>query len=287
MDKTIGNPLSFVAKAFKRGSLYVGDGVNEIKNADVQPIEIRDIQVADLKVALRKGFDDFTTMRTDVMFIALIYPIIGLILAWFVVNQNLLHLLFPIIAGFALLGPVFAVGLYEMSRRREEGLETGWNNAFDVVKSPAFTPIVILGGYLFAIFLAWNLTAFVLYGLTMGPASPVSASSFLVDVFTTSAGWAMLIVGLAIGFVFAAVVLATSVVSFPLLLDRHVGLPMAVVTSFKVTKRNPTTVALWGVIVVGMLGLGVATLFVGLILVLPILGHATWHLYRQAVVHSE
>lgn len=287
MDKTIGNPLSFVAKAFKRGSHYVGDGVNEIKNEDVKPIEIRDIQVADLKVALRKGFDDFTLMRTDVMFIALIYPIIGLILAWFVVNQDLLHLLFPIIAGFALLGPVFAVGLYEMSRRREEGLESGWNNAFDVVKSPAFTPIVILGGYLFVIFLAWNLTAFVLYGLTMGPASPASASSFLVDVFTTSAGWVMLIVGLAVGLVFAAVVLATSVVSFPLLLDRHVGLPMAVVTSFKVTKRNPTTVALWGLIVVGLLGLGVATLFVGLILVLPILGHATWHLYRQAVVHSE
>ena len=287
MVNTIGNPLSFIAGVFRRGSHYVGDGVMELRNADETPIEIRDLQVSDLKVALGKGYDDFTAMRTDVMFIALVYPVIGLLLMWFVVNQELLPLLFPMVSGFALLGPIFAVGLYEMSRRREAGLDSGWSHAFGVAGSPSFIPIVILGGYLFATFFVWMLMAFGLYGLTLGPAAPTSTSGFLADVFTTTAGWVMLILGLVIGFVFAVAVLAVSVVSFPRLLDRQVGLPKAVITSVRVTKRNPIAITLWGAIVVGLLAVGVVTLFVGLIFVLPVLGHATWHLYRQAVVQPE
>lgn len=284
MVKTIGNPLSFVAGVFGSGSNYVSDGVKELGEADEAPVEIRTLDVSDLKEALRKGYDDFTTMRTDVMFIVLIYPVIGVLLAWFAVNRELLPMLFPLISGFALLGPVFAVGLYEMSRRREAGLDAGWSHAFGVASSPSFVPIVVLGGYLFAVFFLWMAVAFGLYRLTLGPTPPASAAAFVADVFTTSAGWVMLTAGTAIGFVFAAAVLAISVVSFPMLLDRHVGLSKAVVTSVKVMTQNPVAVALWGAIVVVMLGLGVLTLFVGLIFVLPVLGHATWHLYRQAVV---
>lgn len=284
MVKTIGNPLSFIAGTLRRGSHYVSDGVSELTDHDEAPIEIRALQVSDLKTALRKGYDDFSAMRTDVMFIAIIYPVIGLLLAWFALNRELLPMLFPMVSGFALLGPVFAVGLYEMSRRREAGQETDWSHAFGVASSPSFVPILVLGGYLFATFFVWMAFAFGLYRLTLGPTPPDSAMTFVTDVFTTSSGWVMLAAGTAIGFVFAVAVLAVSVVSFPILLDRHLGLSKAVITSVEVTKKSPVAVALWGAIVVGMLGVGVVTLFVGLIFVLPILGHATWHLYRQAIV---
>lgn len=284
MAKTIGNPLSWAAHVFGRGSRYVESGTREISAHDSAPIEIRTLRVSDLKVALTKGVEDFAAFRTDVIFIVLIYPVIGLLLTWFAFHRDLLPLVFPLVAGFALLGPFAAVGLYEMSRRRERGLKTGWWDAFGVIESPSFVPILILGGYLLAVFAVWMFAAYVIYGLTLGPEPPVSASAFVRDVFTTSAGWTMLIAGAAVGFIFAALVLAFTFVSFPLLLDRHVGVPKAVITSVDIALKNPVAVAAWGAIVAVLLALGIVTMFVGLIVVLPVLGHATWHLYRLAVV---
>lgn len=284
MVNTIGNPLTYVASVFGRGAHHLGDGVAELGSNDTAPIDIRHLTLADLRIALRKGAEDFAAMRTDVMFIVLVYPVIGLLLVWVAVNRALLPLVFPMISGFALLGPIFAVGLYEMSRRREAGKKVTWADGFGVLASPSFIPILVLGFYLAAIFVLWMVIALGLHGITLGPDAPESAGAFLREIFQTGPGWVMLIAGVGIGFVFAAVVLAISVVSFPLLLDRNVGLPRAVVTSVRVTRQNPVIISLWGLIVVGLLGLGVITFFVGLIFVLPILGHATWHLYRRAVV---
>lgn len=284
MVRTIGNPLSFVAQLFERGGEQVGHAAQDLRGDDLAPIDIRTITVDDLRHSLRKGAEDFAAMRTDVIFIVVIYPIIGVLLAWFAFNRDLLPLLFPMVAGFALLGPAAAVGLYEMSRRRERGEDASWRDAFMVVNSPSFVQIVVMGGYLFAVFILWMVVAFALYTLTLGPEPPSSIGGFIGDIFTTAAGWAMLVFGVALGFVLAALVLTISVVSFPLLLDRHVGIPKAVLTSIRVARANPVTVATWGAIVAGALVLGIATFFVGLIFVLPILGHATWHLYRAAVV---
>jgi uncharacterized membrane protein len=119
--------------------------------------------------------------------------------------------------------------------------------------------------------------------LTLGPEPPASVAAFFSDVFTTGAGWTMIAVGVGVGFLFAVLVLAISVVSFPLLLDRDVGLPTAVITSVRAVAANPETMAIWGLIVAAGLVIGSIPFFLGLAIVLPVLGHATWHLYRRIV----
>jgi uncharacterized membrane protein len=136
---------------------------------------------------------------------------------------------------------------------------------------------------LLAIFLLWLAAAYAIYLVTLGPEPPTGVGSFVRDVFMTAAGWALIVVGVAVGFLFALLVLTISVVSFPLLLDRDVGLYAAVATSIRAVAANPGPMAVWGLIVAGGLVLGSIPVFLGLIIVMPVLGHATWHLYRKVV----
>jgi uncharacterized membrane protein len=247
------------------------------------PPAVRRISVGDLKDVLAKGLDDTGAYRTDVFFLCLVYPVIGLILIGLTFHQQLLPLAFPIAAGFALVGPVAAVGLYEMSRRREQGLDTTWSDAFGVVGSRAFGAIAVLGLILVAVFLAWLVVAYAIYQATLGPEAPASLQAFVRDVFTTNAGWTMIIVGIGVGFLFAVLVLAISVVSFPLLLDQEVGVARAISTSVRAVAMNPLPMAVWGMIVAGGLVIGSLPFLLGLVIVMPVLGHGTWHLYRKVV----
>ena len=244
------------------------------------------IKAADLRDVLVRGLGDFGAYRTDVIFLCLIYPVVGIVLARLTFGYEMLPLLFPLASGFALVGPVAAVGLYEISRRREQGIRITWVDAFGVVQSPGFGAILVLGLILVTIFLLWLLAANVIYQLTLGPEPPVSIAAFARDVFTTSAGWAMIVIGVSVGFLFALLVLAISVVSFPLLLDQDVGLYTAVRTSIRAVAANPGPMAVWGLIVAGGLVIGSIPAFLGLIIVMPVLGHATWHLYRKVVEPS-
>jgi uncharacterized membrane protein len=236
------------------------------------------------RYALARGVDDFAAFRGDVVFLVLIYPLAGLVLARLIFGYDLLPLLFPLASGFALIGPIAAVGLYEMSRRREFGAETGWADAFAVFQAPAIGSIVLFGLLLLAIFAIWVGVAVAIYDLTLGPAPPASVAAFVRDVFTTAPGWTMIGVGVGIGFLFAVGVLAISVVSVPLMLDRDVGLFAAIGASLRAVRTNPGPMAVWGLIVAAGLVVGTVPLFLGLIFVMPILGHATWHLYRRVVV---
>lgn len=244
---------------------------------------VRTIRPADLKDVLAEGFNDFWEMPSHVAFLCVIYPILGVVLAGLTFSYNILPLLYPLAAGFALVGPLAAIGLYELSRRREQGLPTDWKYAFAVLSSPAITSIATLGLILLVIFLAWLITAQALYEWLYGYRPLESLPEFIGEALTTSRGWMLIILGNAIGFLFAAVVLAISVVSFPLLLDQDVGVPCAVQTSVRAVLKNPLTMALWGLIVAGLLTLGIGIVLVGLVIVLPILGHSTWHLYRRVV----
>jgi uncharacterized membrane protein len=241
------------------------------------------IEPSDLRRALAAGLGDFAASRTDVLFLCLIYPIAGLILVRLAFGYEMLPLLFPLASGFALIGPLAAIGLYEMSRRREQGLEVGWLDAFGVVRAPAFGAIVLLGLLLVAIFLLWLAAAFGLYLVTLGPKPPTSIAEFATCVLMTKAGWTLIGAGIFIGFLFAVLVLSIGVVSFPLLLDRDSGLDTAIVTSVRAVLANPGPMALWGLIVAGGLVLGTIPCLLGLIIVMPVLGHATWHLYRRVV----
>ncbi|KQV31335.1 DUF2189 domain-containing protein [Rhizobium sp. Root1204] len=246
--------------------------------------EIRRIGVSDVFDALRLGWQDFNAKPSHYVFLCLIYPIAGVVLATWSSGVNMLPLLYPLASGFALLGPVAAIGLYEISRRREIGMDTSWRHAFDVRRSPALPSILALAFMLLVLFVVWLMVAQSLYTQLFGDVPASSLSALYNQIVGTDQGWSLVLIGNAVGFVFAVIVLSTVVVSFPLLLDRDVGVVAAVETSVRVTLANPVPVAVWGLIVAAGLVIGSIPVFVGLAVIMPILGHATWHLYRKLVV---
>jgi uncharacterized membrane protein len=245
---------------------------------------VRSISLSDLKDVLAAGLDDFRAMPTHVIFLCLIYPVIGLLIGRATIGYDIVPLLYPLAAGFALIGPFAGIGLYELSRRREQALDTSWKHAFDVVHSPSFAPIMALGLLLLAIFGVWIAVADGIYVANFGERHPVDPAAFVRNVLTTPQGFNLIVVGNAVGFAFAVLAFALSAVSFPLLLDRNVGLSAAIITSVHAVFKNPVTMAAWGLIVAAGLVIGSLPFFLGLAIVMPVLGHATWHLYRKVVV---
>jgi uncharacterized membrane protein len=285
---TIRNPVEWGVGQFRHtitGSGAVNRGILPTEEVARLPLPVvRRIEAADLKDVLARGARDFGANRTDVIFLCVFYPVIGLLMVSLAGEHKLLPILFPLASGFALLGPFAGVGLNEMSRRRELGIGAGWTDAFGILRSPALGAILLLGLLLTGIFIFWQLTAYAIYEFTLGPQLPVSISSFVHDVFMTHAGRSLILLGVSIGFVFAVVVLLISSVAFPLLLDRDVGVEVAVRTSVRAALVNPVPMALWGMIIVVGLVIGSIPFFIGLVVALPVLGHSTWHLYRKMVV---
>ncbi|APH73588.1 DUF2189 domain-containing protein [Aquibium oceanicum] len=249
-------------------------------------LDVRSITSRDVFNALARGLEDFRQKPSHYAFLGLIYPIMGFVLITWSSGGNAVELIYPLITGFTLLGPLAAIGLYEISRRRELGLDTSWRHALDVRFSPAMPAILAVALFLLALFLAWVLMAQGIYSSLYGDASPETLGGFVGDVFSTGRGWTLILVGNAVGLVFALVVLLT-VIAFPLLLDRDVGAYAAIETSARAVLSNPGPMLLWGLIVAAGLAIGSLPLLAGLIVVVPILGHATWHLYRKLVDAPE
>jgi uncharacterized membrane protein len=280
----IRTPPGWGAHALSQAYQSIATTSQERLHASSIAPEVRRIGLADLRWALTRGMEDFGETRTDVIALCIVYPLIGLLLARLASGYDLLPLVFPLASGFALLGPLAAVGLNEMSRRRELGEQTGWSDGFHLFRSPSIGPILLLGGVLLMMFIAWLVVSNFVYNLTLGPQPPESLTRFVHDVFFTRAGWTMAIIGVGSGFVFAVIALTISAVSFPMLLDRNVSLETAVRTSAMAVWLNPLTMAVWGLIIAGSLVIGSIPALLGLIVVMPVLGHATWHLYRRLVV---
>ncbi len=242
-----------------------------------------EITNADLKDALIKGLADFNAMPTHLPFLCLIYPVVTFFIIRYYGNYDMLPMVFPLLAGYTLAGPLVAIGMYELSRRRETGADISRWHAFDVIRSPQIGSIAGLALVLMAFYFAWLGAAWAIYEEIIGGITPESVGAFAELVFTTSQGLKLVVIGCAVGLVFSIVVLAISVTSFPMLLDRDVGIVNAIHTSVTVVFTNPVTMAVWGLIVATTLLLGALPFFVGLAVVLPVLGHATWHLYRKAL----
>jgi uncharacterized membrane protein len=248
---------------------------------------VRSIGLSDLKEAVAKGIDDFNAMPTHAVFLGIIYAVLGLILFRLAFGYDVLPLVYPILAGFILLGPFAAIALYEVSRRREQGLDVSVGHLFEVFRSPSIGAITRLGLVLMAIFVVWLLAAQTMYAQIMGATEPASLGEFSRQILTTPAGRQLILVGNTVGFVFALLVLVISVVSFPMLVDRKVSAGTAVRTSVRAVAANPLTMAMWGLFVAVALVIGSLPLFFGLAVVFPVLGHATWHLYRRTVSVDE
>ena len=249
----------------------------------LRDVPVSTITANDLTQSLRDGVNDFLAKRGDLVFIGLLYPLIGIVAGIAATGGSILPLLFPMLAGLSLLGPLVSTGFYQLAKRREQGLESNWWHFFDVFKSPSREGIVLVGIMLMAIFGAWLVSAGLIYAVFFGTKAPATIGVLLTEAFTTPRGWAMILIGNAVGAIFALIVLATSVVSLPMLIDKDIDAATAVRTSLKAFAANRTLLIRWGVRVAVWLVVGAIPILLGLAAVLPILGYATWHLYTRLV----
>lgn len=246
-------------------------------------IPVRTITNEDLKWSLRQGLNDFQAMRGDLVFAGLIYTVIGIAAAVMTTNMALMPFFFPVVAGVGLFGPVAAVGFYELARRREDGLESGWRHFLDVRRRPSIDDMGIVAGLLLTLFFVWLLVAGLLYLMLFGWATPDSVGGFISMIFTTVNGWLLIIAGAVVGAIFGWFVLAFSVASLPMLVDCDVSAAEAVSASWRAAHANKPEMVRWGLTVLVLLVLGSIPVFVGLAFVLPWLGYSTWHLYTRLV----
>jgi uncharacterized membrane protein len=252
------------------------------EDEDAQPV-VHPIGPADLRDALSKGLADFNAMPTHLIFLCVIYPLVTLVFARIYAGYDVLPLVFPLIAGYTMIGPLVATGMYELSRRRERGLDIARGHAFEIIRLPSLGSIARLSALLMTFYFLWLAIAWGLYEQTFGGAVPESILAFALDILTTPAGWTLIIVGCGAGFIIATVAFTLSVVSFPMLVDRDVSVVMAIQTSIRAVAASPITMGMWAFIVASSLLIGSLPFFVGLSVVLPVLGHSTWHLYRRVV----
>lgn len=245
---------------------------------------IRKIGVSDVFAALQAGYRDFGEKPTHYAFVALIYPIAGAMMIGWSAGVELLPMVYPLLTGFALVGPLLALGLMEISRRRERGEDTGLADMGAILKSPSLPALLMMSIYLLSLFMVWLVGSRGLYLSLIGDYPSPGVFSFASDVLSHPNAMAFLFWSNAFGFVLALVALVISIVAFPMLLDRDCGAACAVQTSVRASMMNPIPVAVWGLMVAALLAIGMATLLVGLVVIVPILGHATWHFYRRLVV---
>jgi uncharacterized membrane protein len=247
-------------------------------------IPVRTITDDDLRYALAQGMNDFLAMRGDIFFAGLVYTLVGIAAVVMTTNAPLMPYFLPVVAGVGLLGPIAAVGFYELARRRQNGqTDHNWSHFFDVVKRPSADDIGVVAGLLLVIFVGWLAAAGALYGLLFGFWTPTSLGGFLAAVFTTPKGWALIVLGALVGAAFGWLVLTLSVASLPLMVDCEVSASDAISASWRAANANRRAMLRWGVIVSALLILGSAPLFVGLAFVLPWLGYSTWHLYTRLI----
>jgi uncharacterized membrane protein len=248
--------------------------------------EVRQMEIGDIGYALRAGWQDFRRKPMMGLFFAHIYVIGGwlLYILFFVTEQIWLSL--PITVGFPLIAPFLAVGLYEVSHRLEQG-DTDFrrNDIFGVVWRQRLRQLPLMSWVIIVYFLFWSFFAHMLFALFMGPSVLMNVSSSYAYLLQPE-GLLMLLVGTAFGAAFAFVLFCLTAISLPLLLDKELDFVTAMLTSIAVVKRNPGVMIAWGVTISVLTFAAMIPALLGLFIALPVLGHASWHIYRRALEHG-
>ncbi len=244
---------------------------------------IRHPSLGDMRDALRLGIEDWRACHTEVPILALLAPVAAIVLAAVVTAPQLMPFVFPICAGLSLLGPVATIWFAALSRVREQSGNASAEEAAAIFDTPRRITIQNLGLLAIGLYLAWVGVAGYIYFHTLGAAGQASGLEFFARVVTTTAGWHMTLIGCAAGATFAVIMLGIGLVSFPLALDRDVTTFQALATAFSAIVQNPIVILVWGALVAVLLFLGSLPILLGLAAVMPILGHATWHMYRRLV----
>lgn len=244
--------------------------------------EVRTITMDDLRASLALGWADFRQAPAFGLFFSAVYVLGGIAMVYILMATGKSWATLPIIVGFPLIGPFAAVGLYEVSRRLQTGEALAWGEVLGVVIAEKNRQMPSIAAVILIFFLFWNFLAHMIFALFLGLAVMTNITSSF-DVFLTSNGLTMLLVGTAVGGILAFVLYAITVVSLPLLLDKEVDFVTAMITSFSAVTENMAVMLSWGALVGALLLLGMLPAFLGLFIVLPLLGHATWHLYQRVI----
>ncbi|MFN3988673.1 MAG: DUF2189 domain-containing protein [Erythrobacter sp.] len=242
---------------------------------------VSDLALSDLAAALGAGWRDFLKLPQFGLFFGGVYVLSGLAIGWLALASGEIAWLIPAIAGFPLVAPFVAVGLYEASRRREAGEVLQWRGVLGALRGHGDDQILSMGVIVFVAFSFWMIVAHAIFAIFM---SESGLGGERLDAFLTPAGLAMLAVGGLVGGIMALAFYAMTVISLPMLVDRKVDFLTAIIASFKVVRGNLFVMLVWAGVIAVLLFAAMLPAFLGLLVALPVLGHATWHLYRRAVL---
>lgn len=252
--------------------------------AQVAPVSVaRHLGAADLRAALAAGWRDFAAHPVFGLFFAAVYVGVGWFLYYALVVRGEVFWLIPVAAGFPLFAPFTAVGLYEVSRRREAGLPMSWRAILGTVRGHDDDQLLMMGGFLFVGFTFWIILAHGIFAIFLVESGMGSES---LEFLKTGSGLMMLLVGGMVGGLMALAFYSITVISLPMLVDREVDFLTAIIVSLATVRSNTVVMLLWGFIIATSLFAAMLPAFLGLLVVLPVLGHATWHLYRRAVIEG-
>lgn len=236
----------------------------------------------DVRDALKAGLADFQRAPVYGLFFGAVFSLAGIAIAWALFQGEAGVWIFPVAAGFPLVGPFAAVGLYEVSRRMETGEPLAWRPVLLAGFRQGNSQLPFFAVFTVFAFLAWIVLARVIFAVSFGTASMTNVTSSLEILFTDQ-GLIMLCVGTVVGAALAALLFSISVIGVPLLLDRDIDVVTAIITSLRATVENREAMLRWGAVVGGLTVVAMLPLFLGMVLVFPTLGHTSWHIYRKTI----
>ncbi|WP_374306300.1 DUF2189 domain-containing protein [Methylocella sp.] len=247
------------------------------------PPEVRSVSTEDILDALRRGWRDFEEAPFHGLVFGAVYALGGLALAFWAFESGLSYLMYPAIIGFAMLGPFAAVGLYEIARLREKGVRPTWGAILRTLKAQGGAELAWMAFVTLFVFMAWMYAAQLLVAIFFGLDHFSTFGEFLSLIATTGEGWLFFVIGNALGAAALFVVFSLTVISVPLLLDREVDFVTAMLTSLRAVATSPKPMLVWAGIVFAILLVAALPAFLGLPVAIPVLGFATWRLYRKIV----